>query len=87
MKIKIDAGDCRPIRFKLVDMETGEKLGLVQEATLEVTVTGSRLRFVTQVIDYPVDGSGTATYGPKVISPWLTGKYASDGELYYFEGE
>ncbi len=85
MKIRIEAGNGIPERFKLYDMETGEKLGLVQEVNLEVTVKGSRLRFVTQVLND--NQRGTANYYGKFISPWLTGKFASDGNLYYFEGE
>jgi hypothetical protein len=85
MKIRIEAGNGVPERFKLFDMETGEKLGLVQEVNLQVSVKGSKLRFVTQVLDH--NEKGTATYGPKILSPWLTGKFASDGNLYYFEGE
>ena len=85
MKIRIETNDGNPNRFKLFDMETGEKLGLVQEVNLEVTVKGSRLRFVTQVLND--NQRGTANYYGKFISPWLTGKFANDGSLYYFEGE
>ncbi len=85
MRIRIEAGNCVPERFKLFDMETGEKLGLVQEVDLEVTVKGSRLRFITQVLNH--SQMGTADYYGKFIGPWLTGKFANDGSLYYFEGE
>ncbi len=85
MKIRIDAGDGRAARFGLIDMETGEKIGLVQEVMLEVTLDGERLRFITQILNH--NEVGTASYGPKVISPWLYGKYANDGDLFYFEGE
>jgi len=85
MKIRIEAGDGTPNRFRLFDMETGEKIGLVQEVDLQVTVKGSKLRFVTQILDH--NEGGTAAYGPKVLSPWLTGKLANDGKLYYFEEE
>jgi hypothetical protein len=83
MRVRIEAGDGRSIRFKLVDMETGEKIGFVQEAMLEVTLKGERLRFIKQVINQ--EGNEPATFGPQIISPWLYGKYANDGELFYFE--
>ena len=83
MRVRIEAGDGRSIRFKLVDMETGEKIGFVQEAMLEVTLKGERLRFIKQVINQ--EGDNPATFGPQIISPWLYGKYANDGELFYFE--
>lgn len=85
MKVRIEAGDGRSIRFKLVDMDTGEKIGLVQEALLEVTLKGERLRFITQQVDHNVEGY--AAFGPQTISPWLYGKYSNDGSVFYFESK
>jgi len=85
MRVRIEAGDGRSIRFKLIDMDTGERIGLVQEAMLEVTLKGERLRFIRQVINQ--EGNEPATFGPQIISPWLYGKYASDNKLFYFESK
>ena len=79
MKIRLEPGDGRPERFKLFDEEAGQKLGLVQSATLTLTPNDATLQF-TRIDPATVFINDEArTYdGTLMTSPVLKGKHEDD---------
>lgn len=65
MKVRIEGGNGFTSRFKIWDVETGQKLGLVKTAQLKVDTVGSCLQLVRQ------DPETLELF----ISPWMRGKW------------
>lgn len=75
MRIRIQAANGIPSRFKIWDDETGEKIGLVQSVTLKVSVTGATFQFNRfDPADYTANGSDAKL----IASPVLKGKFYPD---------
>ena len=87
MRVRIEVGDGRPKRFKLFDVDTGKKIGLVQSVELNVNIDIAVMRFEVMLTGcstfngeeyWTVAASGLKTY----LTPWLRGVENEQGFVF-----
>ena len=88
MKIRIEGQDGNPRRFKLYDVDSGKKIGLVQSVELNMTIDTAVMRFERMPMKNKGEFNGGVYFSADPndikLSPWLRGTLNEKNE-YIFE--